>query len=452
MSDASRSGHAAAAQSQRESDDRVVISGLGAVTPYGLGVDAFWEGLLSGQPTARTIQRFDPAGHDVRFACEVPDFDPFAVLPRKLVRQLDPFAQFALVATAEALGDAGLLASDSEPTSAELPLAAGIDPERVGVLIASGIGGLQETTDQHQRLLTHGPDRVRPYLTIAMPLNMASGQAAIRHGLQGPSYSVVSACASATDGIGAALDLVRAGRADVVVAGGSEAAINPLTVAGFARAGALSGRNGEPHRASRPFDADRDGFVLGEGAGVVVVERAGHAHARGAEPIAELAGYGPSNDAYNTTLPPADGRGAARALRSALADAGIEPTELDHINAHGTSTPSNDAAEAAAVRAVLGEHAEDVTVTSTKSAVGHLLGAAGGVEAVATTRAMREGLVPASQNLEHQDQACPLDVVAGDPRKQAIRAAASHSFGFGGHNAVLVLRALDGDNPGGSRD
>ncbi len=424
---------------------RVVVTGLGAVTPYGVGTAALWDGLLAGRATAGPITRFDATHHAVRIACEVRGFDPFTHLPRKLVRQLDPFAQYAVVAAHEALTQAGLVdpAPATDPAAAtHLPLVEGLDAERIGTCIASGVGGITELTVQHQRLLRDGPDRVRPYLSIAMPLNMGGGQVAIRHGLRGPSYSVVSACASAGDAIGAALDLIRAGRADVVVAGGAEAAINPLTIAAFAAAGALSRRNDDPARASRPFDVDRDGFVTGEGAGVLVVERAEHAAARGAQALVELAGYGISNDAHHPTQPAPGGTGAARALRLALADAEISRDDVDHVNAHGTSTPPNDAAEAAAVREVFGARADEIAATSTKSAIGHLLGAAGGVEAVATVLAMVDGLVPASLNLEQQDPACDLDVVTGDPRKVAIGAAVSNSFGFGGHNAVLAFRAV----------
>jgi 3-oxoacyl-[acyl-carrier-protein] synthase II len=308
-------------------------------------------------------------------------------------------------------------------------------------MIASGIGGMTEMTDQYERLLTGGPGKVRPYLAIALPLNMGGGQVAIRHGLQGPSFSVVSACASGSDALGAALDMIRAGRADVVLAGGAEAAVNPLTIAGFGAAGALSRRNGEPQRASRPFDADRDGFICGEGAGVLVLERASHAEARGATVLAELAGYGLTNDAFHPTQPSTEGTGASRALTLALADAGIEPGEVDHVNAHGTSTPPNDLAESRALRRVFGAHTDEIAVTSTKSAIGHLLGAAGGVEAVATVMAMTEGVIPATLNLERQDPEIDLDIVAGEPRKAGIGVAISESFGFGGHNAVLVFTA-----------
>lgn len=419
----------------------VVITGLGAVTPYGCGVAAFWEGLLAARPTASPITRFDAADFPVRFACEVPAFDPFAHLPRRLVRQTDRFAQYALVAAQEALDQAGLL-GDADHAGIQVPIA-GADPQRIGTVIASGAGGLEEMTGQFDRMRTIGPDRVRPYLSIAMPINMGGGQVAIRHGLSGPSYAVVSACASAGDALGSALDLIRCGRADVVVAGGAEAAINPLTIAGFAAAGALSRRNDDPGRASRPFDVDRDGFVAGEGAGLLVVERAGHAAARGARPLATLAGYGVTNDAYHPSQPSPGGRGAISALRLALADADLDAGDVDHINAHGTSTPRNDAAESAAIRSVFGARTDEIAVTSTKSAIGHLLGAAGGVEAVATVEALRHAVVPPTQNLEERDPACHLDVVHDAPRTTRLAVALSNSFGFGGHNAVLVLAAAD---------
>lgn len=415
----------------------VVVTGLGAVTPYGVGVDAFWDGLVAGRPTARRISRFDTTGFAVEIACEIPDFDPVAHLPRRVVRQLDPFAQYALVAAEEALAGAGLLAGSSDG-GVHVPVD-GADPERVGAIVASGTGGIQEMEEQHERLRTGGPDRVRPYAPVALPANMASGQIAIRHGLRGPSYAVVSACASAGDAIGTGLDLIRSGRADVVVAGGAEAAITPLMIAGFGAAGALSRRNDEPERASRPFDVDRDGFVVGEGAGVLVLERAEHAAARGAGALGRLAGYGVSNDAHHVTRPAPGGEGAVAALHLALADAGAAPTDVDHVNAHGTSTQANDVAEAAAVRTVFGDHTDCITVTSTKSAVGHLLGAAGGVEAIATVRALGAALVPASQNLDRRDPRCAIDVVHGAARRQRIRMALSSSFGFGGHNAVLVF-------------
>lgn len=404
---------------------------MGAVTPYGVGVSAFWDGLVAGRPTARRITRFDPSDFPVRFACEVPDFDAAVHLPRRLVRQLDPFARYALVAAEEALRQAGLAGAGG--------VVEGADPDRVAVLVASGSGGVGEILEQHGRLLAGGPDRVRPYASIAMPVNMAGAQVAIRHGLRGPSFSVVSACASAGDAIGLGLDLIRCGRADVVVAGGAEAGVNPLLMAAFAAAGALSRRNEAPERASRPFDLGRDGFVTGEGAGLLILERADHAAARGAVSLATLAGYGTGTDAHHVTRPAPDGAGPARTVRLALADAGVGPRDVDHVNAHGTSTVANDVAEAAALRTVFGGHTDMISVTSTKSAVGHLLGAAGGVEAVATVRAFGAGLVPPSQNLDTRDPACDLDVVHGIARPQRLRVALSNSFGFGGHDSALVF-------------
>lgn len=418
----------------QENPRQVVITGVGAVTPYGVGAAPLVDGLLAGKSTAGPISRFDATGHPVRIACEVPNFDPAEHLPKKVIRQLDPFSRYGMVAAEEALRQAGLLATDSDAIT-------GADPSRVATLIASSAGGVQELTEQHARMLADGPGRVRPFFTVAMPLNMATGRVAIRHGLAGPSFAVVSACASASDAIGVGLDLIRAGRADVVVAGGAEATINPLIMAAFGNAGALSTRNDEPDRASRPFDRDRDGFVKGEGAGVLVLERAAHARARGVEPLAELAGYGASNDAYHPTAPHPDADGAVRAIRLALADADASTADIAHINAHGTSTPANDRTEAAAIRTAYGPYAADIAVTSTKSAIGHLVGAAGAVEAIATVAAVRSGLVPPSLNLDHPDPDCPLDVVVDRPRRLSIPLASSHSFGFGGHNAVLIFRA-----------
>ena len=430
--------------SGRRRDD-VVVTGMGAVTPYGVGVQALVDGLYSGVPTARRISLFDASAHATKIACEVPGFKPATMLPPKLVSQLDRFAQFGLVAVEEALRHAGLLAAregDDGPPS-RWPVIAAVDSARVATLVTSSAGGVGQLTEQTARLIAGGPRMVRPFLTIAMPSDMASGQAAIRHGLRGPSFAVLSACASGSDAIGVGLDLIRSGRADVVVAGGAEATLIPVCVAAFGNAGALSRRNDDPARASRPFDIDRDGFVMGEGAGVIVLERAAHAAARGAAALAELAGYGVSDDAHHATQPHPDGEGASRALALALADAGAAPAEVDHVNAHGTGTPPNDRTEAKAIRAALGGHTDRVAVTSTKSAVGHMLGAAGAVEAIATITALREQRVPPTLNLEHQDPDCALDVVAGKPRDVSIKLACSNSFGFGGHNAVLAFRALE---------
>lgn len=437
---------------------QVAVTGLGAVTPHGFGVQALWQGLLAGRSTAAPITAFDAAGFGVRFACEVP---PGLVdrLPRKLVRQTDRFAQHALVAAEEALGVAGLLADGDASTAAptihapatQLTVApamrrpvVGVDPDRVATVVASGAGGMTEITQQHARLLQGGPGRVRPYLSIAMPLNMAAGQIALRHGLRGPASAVVSACASGADAIGTALDLIRAGRADIVVTGGAEAAINPLTMAAFDAAGAMSRRNDDPGTASRPFDRDRDGFVAGEGAGILVLERLDHARARGATVLAVLAGYGATDDAHDPTKPSPSGEGAARALRVALADAGLSAGDVDHVNAHGTSTALNDAAESAALHTVFGPDVPPVTAA--KSSIGHLMGAAGAAEAVVAVLSLREQIVPPTINLHDQDPACDVPVVTV-PTPVALGAVASSSFGFGGHNAVLVLTRTDVAGP-----
>jgi len=428
-------------------NEAVVVTGMGAVTPFGIGVDRLLAGLFAGSPAIGKVSRFDAADHPVRIAGEVPDFDAAAVLPRKLISQLDPFARYGMIAAAEALAQAGLLATNGTgdaalATALRLPLAEGIDSERVATLIASSAGGIQEMITQHTRLRDGGPRRVRPFFAVAMPANMATGQVAIRHGLRGPSFAVISACASATDSLGIGLDLIRSGRADVVVAGGAEATINPLTMAAFAAAGALSIGNDDPGAASRPFDRARDGFVMAEGAGVLVLERAAHAAARRATPLVELAGYGMSNDAHHPSGPHPDAEGATRAVRLALRDARIAPEDVDHINAHGTSTPAGDRAEALAIHAAFGAHTDRLAVTSTKSAVGHLLGAAGAVESIATVAALHAGQVPVTLNLDDPDPECDLDVVRGVPRPLRARVACKNSFGFGGHNAVLIYREI----------
>ncbi len=415
----------------------VVITGMGAVSPHGVGVAALWDGLARGVSAGATIRAFDTTGFGVTIACEVRQTLQDH-LPRRLLRQTDRFARMALIAAQEGLLQAGLLDPDPRGSSAKRARwpVVGVDPERVGTVIASGVGGIDELTEQHRRLLEDGPDRVRPYFSIAMPNNMAAGQVAIRHGLQGPASAVGSACASAADAIGTALDLIRVGRVDVVVAGGSEAAINPLTMAGFDAAGAMSRRNDDPATASRPFDIGRDGFVAGEGAAVLVLEHLDHAVARGAPVLATLAGYGATNDAHDPTRPAPGGTGAARALRLAMADAGLDVGDVDHINAHGTSTRLNDAAEAAALRSVFGDAAPPVTAN--KSSIGHLLGAAGAIEAVAAVMTLRSQQIPPTINLQQQDPACDLEIVTS-LRATRVDAILSSSFGFGGHNAVLAL-------------
>lgn len=424
------------------SHDSIVITGLGAVTPYGTGVPAMLGGLYAGVPTAQSITKFDTTGFPTRFACEVRDPEITEYLPAKLIPQLDPFARYAVIAAGEALRDAGLLPQDTAWTARKPTPVQGVDPDRFGSIISSSVGGIEEMSEQHRRLLADGPQAVRPFFSIAMPLNMAAAQSAIRYGLRGPSFAPVSACASGADALGLAIDLIRSGRADAVLAGGAEAAITPLVLAGFGIAGALSTRNDEPERASRPFDIDRDGFVIGEGAGVLVLERASHAAARGARIYAELAGYGVGNDAYHPSAPAPEGVGAVRAIAAALADARCEATEVAHINAHATSTPINDRSEAMAIRTAYGAAAQRIPIAATKSALGHLVGASGAVEAIATVAAMTLGSIPPILNLEKVDPDCELDLVTERPRAADIPIATSHSFGFGGHNSVLVFRSV----------
>lgn len=412
-----------------------VITGMGAVTPHGIGVDALWDGLVSGRSTAGPITLFDPVGYPSTFACEVPNFVPSRWLPSKVMRQTDRFAQFALIAAHEALLQAGLV-GDSP-----LGRLQGVEAERVAVIVASSIGGISTMSVQHQRLLHQGPSKVSPYLAVAMPLNLAGGQIAIRYGARGQVVSPVSACASAADALLQAGDLFRLDRADVVIAGGAEASITPLTIAGFGGAGALSRRNDDPAAASRPFDLGRDGFVMGEGAGILVLERAEHAQGRQATVLAELAGSGAANDAYHPSAPSPDGQGAIHALQLAMADAGITPQDVGHVNSHGTSTAANDRVEAQAVRAVLGAVAGEVPVTSNKSSIGHLLGAAGAVEAIATVKSLQDGVIPPTLNLTDQDPDCGVQVVTDTPLHHRADIALSNSFGFGGHNVVLALRS-----------
>ncbi|MFY1623561.1 beta-ketoacyl-[acyl-carrier-protein] synthase family protein [Micromonospora sp. WMMD735] len=399
----------------------VVISGLGLVTPAGVGVPANWDRVLAGRSTA--VRPPQLAGLPVDFACVVPDFDADILLGRRKTWMLDRHAQFAVVAAREAVGDAGLDIADC-------------DPNRVAVIIGTGAGGTITAETQHRKLLETGAARISA-LTLPMALpNMATAQVAIDLGAHGPSMSVATACASGATAIGLARDLLRFGVADVAVAGGTDAAVTPYFAAAFARMKALSTRRHDPAGASRPFDVERDGFVMAEGAGVVVLETEQHAHGRGVRPRTHLLGYGASTDAYHATTPAPDGAGVERAMRAALADAGLGSDDIGHVNAHGTSTPLNDVTEAAAVRRVLGR---DTVITSTKGVTGHPLGAAGAIEAVYTVLALRHGLVPPTANVQAVEPAVDLDVVVDAPRKNQGTAAVSNSFGFGGHNTALVI-------------
>lgn len=407
--------------------DRVVVTGIGLVTPMGLDRKSTWDSLIEGKSGIDYISLFDAEGYESRIAGEVNEFDATAALGRKEAKRLDRFAQFACVAALEALEHANLNMEKE-------------DADRVGVLIGSGVGGIITITDQHKILLQKGPKRVSPFLIPMMLGDMASGQVSMMIGAKGPNFSTVSACATGADSIGEALEMIRRGRADVVIAGGTEAAVCEIGVAGFNSCMALSTRNEDPQGASRPFDSGRDGFVLGEGAGLIVLESLKHAEQRGANILAELSGYGASSDAHHVTQPHPEGEGAARAMKWAIEDAGIAPDKVDYINAHGTSTPLNDKYETIAMKRMYGDHAYKLAISSTKSMTGHLLGAAGGIEAAFTVLAIKDGVVPPTININDPDPDCDLNYVPNNAIKQTVNVAMSNSLGFGGHNASLVFK------------
>jgi len=412
-----------------ENGRRVFVTGTGVVSPLGNITEEFWKNLIAGKSGAGPITRFDASSFTTRFACEVKDFTTEGVIDRKDAKRMDRFVQFAVVASREALQSSGMDV-DSE------------DRDRIGVVLGSGIGGMETFEAQHRVLSERGPERVSPFFIPMMISDMAAGQVSIQFGLRGPNFCTVSACASGAHAIGEALRLIRSGDADVILAGGSEATITPMAVAGFSSARTLSTRNDDPPRASRPFDQERDGFVIGEGAGVIVLESEEHARRRKASLLCELCGYGASGDAFHITAPSADGNGAARAMRRALEDAHMPPEAVQYINAHGTSTPTGDPIEVTAVKTVLGEHARHVMMSSTKSMTGHLLGAAGGLEAVVTALTLARGIVPPTINLEKPDPQCDLDFVPNQARATRVKAALSNSFGFGGHNVTLAMKAV----------
>jgi 3-oxoacyl-[acyl-carrier-protein] synthase II len=408
---------------------RVVVTGLGAVTPIGNDVAQYWEGLSSGRNGVAAITLFDASRHACRFAAEVKGFNPSGWLEPKEAKRWDRFCQFGVVAAKQAVADAGLTIDAS-------------NTRRVGVSIGSGVGGLLMMESQAHVLADRGPERVSPFCVPMMIPNMATGLAAIALGARGPSSAVATACAAGSNAIGDAFRTIQLGLADAMVCGGAESAITPLGVAGFASAKALSFRNDDPATASRPFDLERNGFVIGEGAGVLVLEALEHAQGRGARILAEVVGYGTTCDAHHITAPSPGGVGGAEAMRLALADARLEPEDVDYINAHGTSTQANDSNEAAAIKAVLGEHARRTPVSSTKSMTGHLLGGSGGIEAVASILAMGHNLVPPTINYHTPDPACDLDVVPNQAREHAVHVVLSNSFGFGGHNVCLAFRRM----------
>ncbi len=407
--------------------EKIVITGLGAVAPNGNSVDEFWTSLTAGISGIGPITCFDPSGHRVKIAGELSGFEPESVLDPKEIRKLDPFSVYALVATDEAVTMAGV-----NPEK--------LDLDRVGVTIGTGVGGIQTLEDQHSTIENRGARRVSPQFVPKMIANIAGGHLSIRWGFQGPNQTVTSACASATDAIGLAMRLIIAGDADMMITGGTEASITPLTIAGFANMRALSQSNDEPERASRPFDNDRDGFVLGEGAGMLVIETESHAKNRGATILAELAGYGSTDDAFHITQPPAGGTGALKAMERAVQDAELGLNEIDYINAHGTSTPFNDKNESSAIAKLFKNHSSQLKVSSTKSMTGHLLGAAGGIEAVASVKTILEQTLPPTINYETPDPDCTLDYVPNTAQTHTVNAVLSNTFGFGGHNAVICIR------------
>jgi 3-oxoacyl-[acyl-carrier-protein] synthase II len=407
---------------------RVVVTGIGAMTPIGNTAPEYWEGLSSGRNGIGLITLFDASRHDCKIAGEVKGFDPLDYMDRKEAKRMDRFAQFAIAASKEAIADAQFEITD-------------LNAEQVGVMIGTGVGGLKVMEDQQEIYLSRGPDRCSPFMVPMMIANMAAGLVAIHTGAKGPNSCAVTACASGSNAIGDAFRFVQRGYAQAMICGGTEAAVTPLSVGGFAAARALSTRNDDPTHASRPFDKDRDGFVMGEGCGVLILEELEHALSRGAKIYAEMVGYGTTCDAYHMTSPTPGGEGAARAIQLAMKDGGILPEEVSYINAHGTSTPMNDPTETKAIKKALGEQAaSQVAISSTKSMTGHLLGGSGGIEAVASVLAIAHDRIPPTINLQNPDPDCDLDYVPNQSRSQPVNVALSNSFGFGGHNVTLAFK------------
>ncbi len=411
------------------SERRVVVTGLGLVTPLGTGVEKSWAALVDGRSGVAPITRFDASAHETRFAAEVKDFEPEKYLEKKDLRKMDLFIQYALAAAQMAMDDSGVTVDES-------------NAERVGVVVGAGLGGLPAIERNHQLLIERGPGRISPFFIPMLLANLAPGHISIRFGAKGPNLSSVSACATGNHSIGDAGEIIRRGDADVMIAGGAESTISPLCIAGFNAMKALSTRNDAPAEASRPFDRDRDGFVCGEGAGILVLEEYEHARRRGARIYAELVGYGATADAHHLTNPSPGGDGAARSMRMALRDARLNPEDVDHINAHATSTPAGDIAETQAFKAVFGTRARQIPISATKSMTGHLLGAAGGVEAVYTILAIVHNVVPPTINLRNPDPECDLDYVPNEARPAKVNVALSNGFGFGGTNSTLAFRRV----------
>lgn len=410
--------------------ERVVITGMGVVSPIGLTVGTFWNSLVEGRGGIDTVTRVDVSDMDVKIAGELKGFDATEYMPAKEVKRNDPFVHYARAASDQAIAHANLKTDE-------------VDSNRFGVIIGSGIGGITTLENQFTILQTKGPSRVSPFFVPMMIIDMASGYLSMEYGAKGSNFATVSACSSGAHAVGESMRLLRDGDLDVILAGGCEAPIRRLAMAGFANMKALSTRNDDPAHASRPFDKERDGFVMGEGAGMVVMERLEHALARGAKPLAEVAGYGSTADAHHITAPAPGGEGAARAMALAIESGGMKPDDIDYINAHGTSTPLNDKYETTAIRTVFGSHADKLCVSSTKSMTGHLLGAAGGVELIACVLATMEDVIPPTINYEFPDPECDLDYVPNEARRTRVRAALTNSLGFGGHNVTLAVREFE---------
>ncbi|MDQ0337537.1 3-oxoacyl-[acyl-carrier-protein] synthase II [Caldalkalibacillus uzonensis] len=409
---------------------RVVITGCGVITSLGQDINSFWDNIVKGKSGVSKIESFDASEHATKIAAEVKDFNPEDYMDRRDIKRTDRFVQFGVAAAKLALKHAELTITEE-------------NAHDVGVYVGSGIGGLKTWEEQHKVMLNKGPKRVSPFFIPMMIANMASGVISIETGAKGPNSASMSACATGTHAVGDAFNIIRRGQAEVMIAGGTEATITPLAFAGFNANKALSTRNDEPEKASRPFDKDRDGFVMGEGAGIVILESLDHALKRGASIIAEVVGYGMTGDAYHITSPAPEGEGAARAMAMALKDARLNPEEVDYINAHGTSTPYNDKFETIAIKTVFGEHAYKLAVSSSKSMTGHLLGAAGGVEAIVTALAIRDQILPPTINYETPDPDCDLDYVPNEARQSKVNVALSNSLGFGGHNATIILKQYE---------
>jgi len=409
---------------------RVVVTGLGLITPCGNNVEDTWAALMQGKSGADYIKKFDTEKFTVKFACEVKDFDPLSFIEKKEARKMGTFIHYAIAASDEAIKNSGLEINDQIA-------------ENVGTYISSGIGDFWAIEREHEKLLTKGPDRVSPFFIPSAIVNLAAGQVSIRHKAKGPNSATATACSAGAHAIGDSFRIIERGDADVMICGGAESAITPMSVAGFASMRALSTRNDDPQSASRPFEANRDGFVIGEGAGIMILEELEFAKARGATIYGEIVGYGMSADAFHITMPDETGSGAVRVMQRAIKDAGIEPSQIDYINAHGTSTPYNDKFETLAIKKTFGEHAKKLAISSTKSMTGHLLGAAGGIEAVFSVMAIRRNMLPPTINYVTPDPECDLDYVPNQPRQAELRYVLSNSFGFGGTNACLVFKRFE---------